>query len=95
MALEVKMPGAEMAAPVYGNRHRLGKVVLVGAGPGDPELLTVRAVQRIREADVLVYDRLVEPGVLALARESAEKIFMGKLQGHHARQDEIHALLVE
>jgi len=95
MALEVKMPGAEMAAPVYGNRHRLGKVVLVGAGPGDPELLTVRAVQRIREADVLVYDRLVEPGVLALARESAEKIFMGKLQGHHARQDEIHELLVE
>ena len=72
-----------------------GKVVLVGAGPGDPDLLTTRAVQRIRSADVLVYDRLIHPGVLALANPVAEKIYMGKAEGHHTRQDMIHVLLVE
>ena len=75
--------------------RRRGKVVLVGAGPGDPELLTVRAVERIRAGDVIVYDRLIHPGVLALAKPSAEKIYMGKPQGHHTRQDEIHVLLVK
>ena len=75
--------------------QRPGKVILVGAGPGDPDLLTVRAVRLIGEADVIVYDRLIHDGVLALARPSAEKIYMGKESGHHARQDEIHALLVE
>jgi len=72
-----------------------GKVVLVGAGPGDPDLLTTRGVARIRAADVIVYDRLIHPGVLALAKATAEKIYMGKPQGHCARQDEIHAVLVE
>jgi uroporphyrinogen III methyltransferase/synthase len=75
--------------------HRPGKVILVGAGPGDPGLLTVRAVERIRAADVLVYDRLIHDGVLAFAKPSAEKIYMGKESGHHTRQNEIHALLVE
>lgn len=74
---------------------KLGKVVLVGAGPGDPDLLTIRAVQRISIGDVLVYDRLIQNGVLALAKPSAEKIYVGKEPGHHTRQDEIHALLVE
>jgi uroporphyrinogen III methyltransferase/synthase len=73
----------------------MGKVVLVGAGPGDPELLTVRAVQRIGSGDVIVYDRLVQRQVLALAKPSAEKIYMGKPEGHHVLQDEIHRLLVE
>ena len=72
-----------------------GKVILVGAGPGDPGLLTLRAAERIRAADVLVYDRLIHDGVLALAKPSAEKIYMGKEPGHHTRQDEIHTLLVE
>jgi uroporphyrin-III C-methyltransferase len=72
-----------------------GKVILVGAGPGDPDLLTVRAVQRIGSGDVIVYDRLVQERVLALAKPTAEKIFMGKPQGHHVLQDEIHTLLVE
>lgn len=77
------------------NRASRGKVVLVGAGPGDPDLLTTRAVARIRAADVIVYDRLIHPGVLALAKPAAEKIYMGKPQGHCARQDEIHIVLVE
>ncbi len=73
----------------------VGKVYLVGAGPGDPDLLTIRAVQRMSIGDVIVYDRLIQQGVLALARPGAEKIYMGKPPGHHSRQDEIHALLVE
>ena len=75
--------------------QRIGKVILVGAGPGDPDLLTVRAVRLICEADVIVYDRLVHDGVLARVKLSTEKIYTGKEPGHHARQDEIHALLVE
>jgi uroporphyrinogen III methyltransferase/synthase len=85
-------PGSPAAAS---RDDRPGKVILVGAGPGDPGLLTVRAVERIRAADVLVYDRLIHEGALALAKPSAEKIYMGKEPGHHASQDEIHALLVE
>jgi uroporphyrin-III C-methyltransferase len=74
---------------------KVGKVCLVGAGPGDPDLLTVRAVERIASGDVIVYDRLVQQRVLAFAKPSAEKIYMGKPEGHHVLQDEIHALLVE
>jgi uroporphyrin-III C-methyltransferase len=74
---------------------KVGKVYLVGAGPGDPDLLTIRAVQRISLGDVIVYDRLIQQGVLALAKSSAEKIYMGKPPGHHNRQTEIHALLVK
>lgn len=81
--------------PTAAREERPGKVILVGAGPGDPDLLTVRAVERIRAADVLVYDRLIHDGALALAKPDAEKIYMGKEPGLHARQDEIHALLVE
>jgi len=73
-----------------------GKVYLVGAGPGHPDLLTVRAVRLIQAADVIVYDRLIQQDVLALAKPTAQKIFMGKALGNHAsRQDEIHELLVQ
>jgi len=72
-----------------------GRVYLVGAGPGDPELLTIRAARLLRSGDVIVYDRLIQEGVLALAKPSAEKIYMGKPLGRHdSRQDEIHELLV-
>ncbi len=72
-----------------------GKVYLVGAGPGDPELLTIRAARLLRSGDVIVYDRLIQEAVLALAKPSAEKIYMGKPLGKHdSRQDEIHELLV-
>ncbi len=71
-----------------------GKVYLVGAGPGDPELLTLKAAELIKTADVIVYDRLIREEVLALAKPSAERIYVGKPLGRHdSRQDEIHELL--
>ena len=72
-----------------------GWVYLVGAGPGDPELLTLKAARLIAEADVLVYDNLVSPAVLALARPGAERIYAGKERGNHSLpQEEINELLV-
>jgi uroporphyrin-III C-methyltransferase len=72
-----------------------GKVYIVGAGPGHPELLTVKAARLLEAADVVVYDRLVQEEVLALARPSAERIYMGKPVGlHESRQDELNRLLV-
>ncbi len=74
---------------------KTGKVYLVGAGPGHPDLLTIRAAELLKTAEVIVYDRLIQDEVLALAKPSAEKIFMGKPLGRHAsRQNEIHDLLV-
>jgi len=73
-----------------------GKVWLIGAGPGDPGLITVAGVAALAEAEVVVYDRLVSAQLLALAPSSAERIFVGKEAGTHAlRQEEINALLVE
>jgi len=69
-------------------------VALVGAGPGDPELLTVRAARLLAEADVVVYDALVGDGVLALAAPSAELIDVGKRPGNGVAQDLINLLLV-
>lgn len=72
-----------------------GAVYLVGAGPGDPELLTLRAHRLLQYADAIVYDRLVSDGVLDLARRDAEMIYAGKAPGAHAmRQDEINELLI-
>ncbi len=68
---------------------------MVGAGPGHPELLTIKAAELIKTGDVIVYDRLIQEEVLALARASAERIYMGKPVGkHESRQDEINELLV-
>lgn len=70
-------------------------VYLVGAGPGDPELLTVKAQRLLREAEVVVYDRLVSAAVLELAPPGAMRVDVGKRRGCHSRsQDEINALLV-
>jgi len=72
-----------------------GSVTLVGAGPGDPELLTLRAVRMIGRADAIVYDRLVAPEILALARPHAELFYVGKQRNRHTLpQDDINALLV-
>lgn len=73
-----------------------GEVYLVGAGPGDPSLLTLRAVQLMQKADVILYDRLVSESVLDLARRDATRIFVGKKPGcDPLTQDRINALLVE
>ncbi|HWP30097.1 MAG TPA: uroporphyrinogen-III C-methyltransferase, partial [Chloroflexota bacterium] len=72
-----------------------GKVYLVGAGPGDPGLLTVRGREVLAHAEVLVYDRLVAPELVALAPPEAERIYAGKAPGQHTlSQAEINALLV-
>lgn len=77
-------------------RPARGKVYLVGAGPGDPGLVTVAATRRLREADVVVYDRLAAPSLLQYAREGAELIFVGKEGGGIcADQAAINRLLVE
>lgn len=74
---------------------REGKVYLVGAGPGPPELLTLKALELLKAADVIIYDRLIQEQVLAFAKPAAERIYMGKPLGKHdSRQDEIHDLLV-
>ena len=73
-----------------------GKVYLVGAGPGDLGLVTLRAKECIEQADVIVYDHLANPEMLGWAREDAEVIYAGKEAGKHAlKQDEINALLIE
>jgi uroporphyrin-III C-methyltransferase len=73
-----------------------GKVYLVGAGPGDPKLLTVRAVELLKEADVVIYDRLIGESILSLASEKAEKIYVGKRSGkHEVPQDKITELIIE
>jgi uroporphyrin-III C-methyltransferase/precorrin-2 dehydrogenase/sirohydrochlorin ferrochelatase len=72
-----------------------GMVYLVGGGPGNPDLLTLRALHVMQGADVLLYDNLVSPAIVDLARREAERIFVGKEADNHAlKQDEINALMV-
>jgi uroporphyrin-III C-methyltransferase/precorrin-2 dehydrogenase/sirohydrochlorin ferrochelatase len=72
-----------------------GHVSLVGAGPGDPGLLTLKGLRALQEADVVIHDRLASAGVLELARRDAERIDVGKRPGAGTSQDAINALLVE
>ena len=72
-----------------------GSVTLVGAGPGDPELLTLRAVRALQSADVILFDDLVSPEILDFARREAKKMLVGKTgHGPSCKQDEINALMV-
>jgi uroporphyrin-III C-methyltransferase / precorrin-2 dehydrogenase / sirohydrochlorin ferrochelatase len=73
----------------------LGEVYLIGAGPGDPDLLTLRALQLLQQADVVLYDRLVPEAVLERARREARRVFVGKQTGESSAQQRINELLVD
>ncbi|MBL4743644.1 MAG: uroporphyrinogen-III C-methyltransferase [Cycloclasticus sp.] len=88
-ALENKLNNAADSTPT-------GKVYLVGAGPGDPELLTLKALRLMQLADTIIYDRLVSPEILNLSRRDARRIYVGKQRSHHSvPQQSINDLLVE
>ena len=89
--------GVRRGSRLFG-RHRLGiqaKIYLVGAGPGDPDLLTVKAQRLIQTADTVVYDRLVSREILDLIPASVSRVYVGKATNRHTlSQEEINALLV-
>jgi uroporphyrin-III C-methyltransferase/precorrin-2 dehydrogenase/sirohydrochlorin ferrochelatase len=90
---------ARLAAAIATSRHEhgagIGAVTLAGAGPGDPDLLTLRALHALQDADVVFYDELVTPEILDRARRDAERVFVGKRRGRPGLgQDEINRRLV-
>jgi uroporphyrin-III C-methyltransferase/precorrin-2 dehydrogenase/sirohydrochlorin ferrochelatase len=90
------MAGEAANSKKTGPGRAVHKVALVGAGPGDPELLTLRAARLIGEADIVFADRLVGKGVMDLIPASAETVYVGKSKGEHSvPQEEIHRRMIE
>lgn len=102
MAQPERAPDAADEAELFSALQRLqsepvgaGRVTLVGAGPGDPELLTLKAIRALQSADIILYDDLVSPGVLDFARREARRMLVGKTgYGPSVKQDDINALIV-
>ncbi|KAE9584911.1 hypothetical protein Lal_00024386 [Lupinus albus] len=93
--LQVLKEKRESEGKCSGGKCPPGNVYLVGTGPGDPELLTLKAVRVMKSADLLLYDRLVSNDVLDLVGSDAKLLYVGKTAGYHSRtQEEIHELLL-
>jgi uroporphyrin-III C-methyltransferase / precorrin-2 dehydrogenase / sirohydrochlorin ferrochelatase len=96
-SFEAEVTLSQLTTSTTTGASALGEVYLIGAGPGDPDLLTLRALQLLQQADVVLYDRLVPAAMLERARREALRVFVGKVHGAadgHTPQEDIHALMV-